>query len=307
MRLDYVKDDQQWDALVTAAPAGTVFHTSSWSCASPHSFVRIGVFNDRELCAGAILQINTQGTGTLGTLAPYLGPVFAASSGLSAYARDERAARSLTQGIKAAVPQATFFTSPWLDTLQPLLMGGYTAQLLYTRVVSLRDLEKVQAEFSPSLRRNIKAAERGGMISVLSADPSALLPLVRLSFSRQDSDIWFSMDEAEHCMKNLVAEGKATFIYALAGDGAAVAGIGMTWDQRRAYYILGGHDHTTPHGGGMSVALWRAMQFTRLELGLMEFDLEGSHIPGVARFFRQFGGRWRPFYYVKEGAVDFAE
>jgi hypothetical protein len=107
-------------------------------------------------------------------------------------------------------------------------------------------------------------------------------------------------------MSRLSAEGNAAFIYASVEGGYPVAGVGITWDSHRGYYILGGYDHTSPYQGGMALVLWHAMQLVRLELGLMEFDLEGSHLPGVARFFKQFGGQWLPFYYITEGAVDFA-
>jgi len=44
--------------------------------------------------------------------------------------------------------------------------------------------------------------------------------------------------------------------------------------------------------------MWEAIKFTKEELGLNQFDFEGSMIQSVEQFFRKFGGRLTPFYTV---------
>ncbi|MBD2180598.1 GNAT family N-acetyltransferase [Planktothrix sp. FACHB-1355] len=301
MEIEEILDIEKWDDFIKNTREGTVFHTSSWFQASPHNFLRIGVFQKGKLLAGAILQINEHRFGTLGTLAPYLGPVFAKFPNGEMVPETKRKVMSkLARGIRERVPKSTFFVSPWLETLQQFICTGFEAKLLYTTVLRTTDLDETQAQFSPTLRRNIKAALQIGLTVEQSSEPSELLTLVRQSFVRQGHSIWFNLEEADACMRHLAKLGQAICFITRNQDGLPVAAAGIVWDWHRSYYILGGYDHTRSHRGGSSLALWSAIQFTHQELGLTEIDLEGSHLPAIERFFRQFGGRWLPFYYVTE-------
>lgn len=301
MEIEEIFDQEKWDNYVKASWDGTVFHTSSWFQESPHNFLRLGLFDKGKFLAGAILQVNEYGFGTLGTLAPYLGPLFAkVTDGEIRPETQRKVASMLAQAIREKVPKSTFFVSPWLESLQQFICTGFEAKLLYTTVVETTDLYKTQAQFSPTLRRNIKAALQTGLTVEQSSDPSELLTLVRQSFVRQGRSIWFSLEEADACMRHLAKLGQAICFITRNQNGLPVAAAGIVWDWHRSYYILGGYDHTRAHRGGSSLALWNAIQFTHHELGLTEIDLEGSHLPAIERFFRQFGGRWLPFYYVRE-------
>ena len=44
--------------------------------------------------------------------------------------------------------------------------------------------------------------------------------------------------------------------------------------------------------------MWEAIKFTKEELGLNQFDFEGSMIQPVEQFFRKFGGKLTPYYTV---------
>lgn len=303
MEVTEIIDTEKWDSFIQNSQNGTVFHTSSWFKASPHNFLRIGIFENGNFLAGAILQVNAQGVGTLGTLAPYLGPILSKDLALRSSAHKKQKSLSfLARAIREKVPKPTFFVAPWFESLQPFICTGFEAKLLYTTIISTVDLDETQAQFSPTLRRNIKAAWQRGLTVEKSTDPSELLLLVRKSFFRQGRSIWFSLEEAEACIHHLAKLGQAICFITRNQEGSPVAAAGIVWDWHRSYYILGGYDHTRSHRGGSSLALWNAIRFTHLELGLTEIDLEGSHLPAIERFFRQFGGRWLPFYYVTEAS-----
>jgi Acetyltransferase (GNAT) domain len=306
MEIEEVLDTEKWDEFIRDTWDGTIFHTSSWFKLSPHNFLRLGVSEKGRILAGAILQVNENGFGVLGTLAPYMGPVFSKSIGDKINPEIKRRVTSiLLNAIRGKVPKSTFFTSPWIESLQQFVCMGFEAKLLYTSVVSTTDLEQTQARFSPVLRRNIKAALKVGLTVEQSSDPSELLDLVRQSFVRQGHPIWFSLEEADSCMRHLAKLGQARCFITRNQEGFPIAASGIVWDWHRSYYILGGYDHIRAHRGGSSLALWSAIQFTHQNLCLTEIDLEGSHHPAIERFFRQFGGYWRPFYHVAEATHSF--
>ena len=80
--------------------------------------------------------------------------------------------------------------------------------------------------------------------------------------------------------------------------GKAIAVVYIVWDEKRSYYILGGYDVEESHHGASAIAMWEAIKFTKEELGLNQFDFEGSMMQPVELFFRKFGGKLTPYYTV---------
>lgn len=302
MGLQILTDIQcsEWDAFVENAPGGTVFHSSAWTGASPHSFLRFGVAENGSLRAGAILQVDECGRGAMGTIAPYLGPLFEAQASEGRDGCLHRVQRLLSEAVCEIVPDARCCSSPWLETpLHAFLISQFQARLLFTTIVEIDSPEAVHSRLAPTLRANLRAAQRCGLQVTQSDDVQALLPLITNTFRRQGHDLWFRWDEVTACQSALRRRGKSRCFYTLAEDGHIVAGVAIVWDHRRSHYLLGGHDHDRSHRGALSLALWEAMRFSRLELGLREFDLEGSHLPAVDRFFRQFRGSLVPYYLLE--------
>ena len=79
-------------------------------------------------------------------------------------------------------------------------------------------------------------------------------------------------------------------------DGEPLGAVWIAWDEKRAYYLLGGYDQSGKSNNAVALAMWRAIQFTANDLKLPEFDFEGSMIPAIERFFRKFGGTLTPTY-----------
>jgi hypothetical protein len=295
LKVREVSDAEQWDNLVRTSTAGTLFHTTLWQDCSPHTFIRLGIYRYGSLLAGAAVQVNEPGDGRVESLAPYIGPV--AISGDS----DEehrRVVSLLATSLKEKVSNVMFYASPWFDTLQPFVLAGFSVQLFYTTIVQTESVEAAWSRLTPSLRRNIRRAESDGCAVKIMSDPSTLLALVHKSFSRQGQSIWFDLNEAHDCMDRLSQRGLAICFVTYNAAAEPIAAAGIVWDWRRSYYILGGYDEAKSHRGGSSLALWHAIMYTCKELRLPEFDLEGSHIPAIERFFRQFAGRPRPFYCI---------
>jgi hypothetical protein len=295
-------DDLAWDSFVQSSSAGTIFHSSIWQRHSPHKFLRVAVSSACDMLCGALLQIDTDHRGTLGSFAPYLGPILARQCSSLSTNSCRRALTLLAREIKNYVSEPKFISSPWLDTLEPFIVQGYTAKLLYTRVLKWENYHALWSEFSSSLRSNIRAAEKLGLSVLASADSADMMTLVQKTFQRQGVTPWFSCEEVEACWRALALAGQAMNFIVRDQSGAIVAGVGIAWDRRRAYYSLGGYDVAHSHRGAGSLAMWVAIKFVSDHLGLQEFDLEGSHLPAISHFFRKFGGILRPFYVVEFNA-----
>lgn len=300
LRTDEVSDDAEWDDFVATSEGGTVFHSSLWIHASHFAFVRLGVFHNGRLVAGVVFQHKTTDA-EKDSLSPYLGPL--AISGNEAFT-DPRTMRKtgflLAGAIRRRYPGIEFSSSPWHEELLGFVCHGFHARLTYTSVVDVSNLEAARRRLWPTLKANLRAAGKQELVVESSSDPSEVLSLASLSFRRQSAPIWYDPEEARNCFLRLAGAEQARCFVTYSADGAALAAVGLVWDRRRSYYLLGGHDHTRGHRGAHSLAMWQAMKYTRETLGLAVFDLEGTHIASVDRFFRQFGGSSLPFYYVWE-------
>lgn len=292
-----VTDDGEWDDFLDRAAGSTLFHSSRWTAVSPRDFKRLGVRVDGVLQAGVIAEVDERGRGTRGSLAPYLGVLACVGTGASTL-------RTLARALAEQLPSARFPVSPWSGPVHDVVCGNdFRARLLYTCTLDLSDLAQTWKRFALNLRRNIAAAERQLVVSDEGIDD--LRPLVEKTFQRQGVPVWFDWREAKQCFESLAANDRARCVVVRDGEGNAVAGAGVVWDDHRAYYLLGGYDATRRHRGASSLALWRAMQFVREHANVRLFDLEGSHHPAIHRFFDRFGGDWLPFAVITPGAEGY--
>jgi len=287
-------DDREWDAFVADASSGTIFHSSAWWGASARRCLRLGIRDSRGLAAGLLVEVPADDG--LRSLAPYAGPivrpdVLDESDGLLMQLGRELAAR---------LRVCMFITSPWAPSLRSFVTSSdFRARLLYSAVLNIADLDVTIASFSSELRGNLRAAARSLAVDDSNTEASELLDLVASTFQRQQLRLWFDAADAASSLANLVRRERARIFLARDSSGIPVGGAAVAWDLRRAYYVAGGYDARRAHRGGSSLALWHAMQFVRTHIGVQTFDLEGSHLPPIERFFRQFGATWLPYYVVK--------
>ena len=90
--------------------------------------------------------------------------------------------------------------------------------------------------------------------------------------------------------------GVRTMLFACDESGRVHAVAYMAWDERSAYYLMGGADPDLRTSGASSLLLWEAVMRARHVSAA--FDFEVSMLRPVERFFRAFGGRQTPYLSV---------
>lgn len=78
-------------------------------------------------------------------------------------------------------------------------------------------------------------------------------------------------------------------------DEVPLAATFVVFDNRKAYYLLGGYDPKHKHQGAGALAVTESIKKS-IELGLEIFDFEGSMLPEVEKYFRGFGGEMTPYF-----------
>jgi lipid II:glycine glycyltransferase (peptidoglycan interpeptide bridge formation enzyme) len=85
-------------------------------------------------------------------------------------------------------------------------------------------------------------------------------------------------------------------------EGHLHCAIFVAWQESSAYYLAGGGDPAYRSSGAHSLLMWEAIRFAA---GRSEkFDFEGSMLPGVERFFREFGAVQTPYFTITRGNLS---
>jgi len=293
----------EWDCFVMQSPQGSLFALSEWLQSSGEEPVIYGCFRGSELVAGLPLVSRSLKfgfcAGTHPPLTPYLGVLFKGETGkyVSKISVEKEISRAIAKKLKEEFSAISFNFSPGVVDLQPFIWEGFSSGVRYTYILNLNDIERVWTEMEATRRRNIRRAEKDGICVEDDGDFEKLFGLVEKTFQRQKMKVQFR-EVAFRYHDLLKKQNKCRVFLARDREGVPIAGVYIVWDWNRSYYLLGGYDPERSHHGSSALAMWAAIRFTKEELGLSEFDFEGSMIPQVEQFFRKFGGRLTPYYLV---------
>lgn len=225
-------------------------------------------------------------------LTPTLGPWTEPAEGKPARQLEVEKAR-LVALIERLPPHHVFRQNfaPAVRNALPFHWAGFTTGVRYTyRLEELGDLDAVWAGFAESTRRQVRKAQK--LVEVRDGELEGFLRLQAMTFARQglrapSEALVRRLDDA--CDRR----GARRILSAVDEAGNTHASIFVVWDDRSAYYLMGGRDDAFARSGAMSLLLWEAIRFaagvTRV------FDFEGSMIESIERFFRSFGPRQVPY------------
>ncbi|MFC2005159.1 GNAT family N-acetyltransferase [Chloroflexota bacterium] len=292
-----------WDDFVDKSSSGTLFHKRDWFDVSGEKFIIYGYFRGQELYAGIPLSIKSMfgiKVACRPGLTPYNGVLFKQREGkyVTKLSSEKEEAQALAHLMKSDFKLVRFGFSPGHVDLQPFIREGFLPEIMYTYVIKLgASLEDIWNGLGENTRRNIKKARKDGITIIQSDDFNQTLSLVEKTFSRQNLK-GQSGPLAFRYNAMLSKRGQCKSFVAKDRNDYKIAVVYIIWDTSRAYYMMGGYDSEKSHYGAMSLAMWEAIEYSRQELSLKEFDFEGSMIPQIERFFRAFGGKLSVRYIV---------
>ena len=292
----------RWDEFVRQSPQGTLFHTTLWLDAAGQAFRLLGCFRGGELHGGfALGLVNHRAAGTPHpSFTPYLGILYSAPHAkyVTEISNNKEIGVAFAAFLKKEFDRVELRFAPEVVDLQPFIWQGFDVELRYTYRLPLTNLSSVFDNMDAARRRNLVSAEKQGVQVEAGADFGEIVRLREISFERQGiaaSDV----PAAIRFETALRRAGRCQAFLARSGKGEPLGGVWIVWDEKRAYYLFGGYDHSAKSNNAVALAMWRAIQFTALDLKLPEFDFEGSMIPAVERFFRKFGATLTPVYTVR--------
>lgn len=181
------------------------------------------------------------------------------------------------------------FPTTW-DDFQPFYWEGFKVITRYTYTIDLiKSIDNVYADFSPERKKNITQAKKQN-IFIKPDKKDALKTLSNNPLYKQNKK-W--VDNFIHNFCN----DSNSIIKVAYRDNKPIASVICIYDPSVCYYLFGGYDINAKHQGAGALCMWEAIQQAKNKK-ISTFDFEGSMIPEVERYFRNFGGELTPFYHV---------
>lgn len=186
----------------------------------------------------------------------------------------------------------------------PFYWEGYKQTTRYTYILyGIRNETTLWENMSPNIRRNITKAKEKYRISIRKGiDTDEFLRIQALTFKRQH------LPSPKHAkvLRKLIdvcrSRNQGDLWGAYDENGRLHAAAFIAWQESSAYYLAGGGDPELRDSGAHSLLLWEGIRFSSQYTDV--FDLEGSMIQGVERFFREFGAIQTPYFTITKGNLS---
>jgi len=172
--------------------------------------------------------------------------------------------------------------------------AGFDAMARYTYVV---DLTQTEEALWAGLRENIRRETRKGRKQLrieTIEDVGECIRLIGKSYARQGNPNAFDSPAMYRLNDACAQRGRREMLVARDEQGAIHAAIYLVWDDRTTYYLAGGADPELRTSGAHSLLIWEALR--RSKARSLEFDMTGSMVESIERFFRAFGGQQRVYF-----------
>ena len=183
----------------------------------------------------------------------------------------------------------------------PFYWQGYSQTTRYTYLLKeLKNPDRLLENMSQHTRRNMKKAKEQFQITVKQGIPvDDFLHILSQTFERQQKKNKQDINALHRLIEVCRERNQGELWGGYDPQGRLHAAVFVVWQKQSAWYIAGGGDPALRHSGAHSLVLWEAIQYVA---GFTDiFDFEGSMMPGVERFFREFGGIQTPYFTIQKG------
>lgn len=243
------------------------------------------------------------------SMPPYtqtMGPWFAPDSDDTKYTTALGRRQTLSKELIEALKPYSYFLqnfhyqiTDWL----PFYWEGYRQTTRYTYILpDLSQPDLLWENMSQQVRRSITKAKDKIGITVRKGIPvEEFLAVFQQTFQRQGET-----PQDTEVLKSLIAacreRGQGDLWGGYDAEGRLHAAVFMVWQESSAYYLAGGGDPAVRDSGAHSYVMWECIRQAAEKTN--RFDFEGSMLPGVERFFREFGAVQTPYFTISKGNLS---
>ncbi len=285
----------------------SVFNSKAWIAISlDENYHLMGIYNKNKELIGSFYYYEFQRAKVLTQISA---PPFSPNCGLFVKDNTINPAQKNTFRKKVLALVRDYFEEQKFDIfslpfpqeyvdMQEFIWKGYSVQPRYTYQLNLSEFkEDLLAKMSSERRKNIKKAEKDGIIAKKESNFNKAKELIYGTYSKQNIEV--NTQVLDSVFGSFATEENSICYVSYNKEGKAISTVFCVYDKEVCYYILGGYNSEERHEGAGALAMWSAIKMAQ-EKGVKTFDFEGSMLPAVEKYFRGFGGKMIPFYSVNK-------
>jgi hypothetical protein len=222
-------------------------------------------------------------------LTPYLGPYFI---------HPDREQATLFEKLWVQLPKwDSFDLEAGIDFQNDALFGGkgFDTRFKDTYVLSLGlTIEQLFSNIHSNHRNLIRQATDALSLEEDLKHLPVLLSLHKETFARKEKSYPFDAAMIEKLVVTSVQNNCGCLLSAMDASQKVIASIFTVWDKTTMYLLLSTVNINDAHPGAVRMLIWEVIKKAKA-LNLSSFDFEGSMDPGIAAFFRRFGGERKTY------------
>ena len=309
MQLLTEEEHPHWDAFLLQADNASLFHSTWWYRAwGIKPVVHVLRDNTGAITAGFCFATDRRwGAPALvpPPMTPMNCPVLSPPVKLARHARYTREKNVLLGALHSLPPLGVYDFSfgprPTAPNLLPFVWNGFETVVRYTYRIPFSESETWQQHASQTqrwqLRKTRKELQAAGYSIQRDASFADVLPLLQQTASFKGFTLRSVAGRMPAWWAAVLARGAGRTYVLYDADQRPLSATLMVWDNRSCFYLAGGIRVDIRKASFSNVMLVEAMIRDAHTMGL-DFDFEGSSLPGVECFFRSFGGLLCPTYRV---------
>lgn len=284
---------------------GSLFNQPEWLSIYGKDLEVVGIYSAGEELIGAfnLRIVKTYGL-TLLRIPPYMphnALFFKSKAGTTTtrIATEKQIHKLITEYLASRKSHLTLSAFPAaFSDMQVYIWNNFKVIPNYTYHLPLDHTDPF-TKFSSEKRNSIRRAEKHGIEVVQTNDYALVRALVQKTFHRKQKDLSSALIDAI-LFRFATTENSYAFVAYQNQKPSACAF--CIHDHKTAYYLLGGYDENNKHHGAGAMCVHRSVVHAQ-KLGLNLFDFEGSMLPEVEKYFREFGGTLTPYYTINKARL----
>ncbi len=295
-------NDSEYELL--AIKHGSVFNHPQWLSLYKGQLILNGLYNLNNDLVGAFSVFKAEKFG----LKYFIVPPYSPSNGLFFVNPAENNANRISYekavhetiadwfGKQGGFLKITAFPTAINDT-QPYFWKNFKVVPNYTYRLPLAASEDVLfAGMTSEKRKSVRKAQKDLVEIRHVQDYSVVKQLVQKTFDRKEKKV---NKMFLNKILDSFANAENSFAFAAYINNRPSACTFCVHDGTTSYYLFGGYDAANKHHGAGPGCMWHAILHAK-KIGLKVFDFEGSMLPEVEKYFREFGGELVPYYTIQK-------
>lgn len=294
-------NNEKYDTLVEKA---SVFCDSKWIALFGESVKTIGIYNNNNDLIGTF-YINIKkvlGLKILKTpsFSPHCGLYYLnpSISNVSKISFEKEILNLIIDYLKKNNSLITIIAFPlqYID-MQPFIWEKYKVVPNYTYQINLNhSTDTIFSNYSTEKRKSIKKAIKDSVTCEKITDYKVVKELILKTFNRKEKKIdLIFLDKILFEFANDLN----SFAFVAKINNVPIATTFCIYNKQACYYLLGGYDASNKHHGAGSICMHNSILEAKNK-NIPIFDFEGSMIPEVEKYFREFGGELKPYYIINK-------